>query len=94
MKSAVTFDEPHVSMRCEENNISKDDVLQILLDENAVLIRLVEDRPRVYKLYYRLGRKTELKMVVDLLTYGTINVRTVKKLSEKFRLGVIRKRRF
>ena len=81
-------------MRCEENNISEQDLTKTILDENSVLIRMVEDRPAVYKLYYQIGRKTELKLVVDFFTHQKINIRTVKKLSYKFRLGSIQKRRF
>lgn len=90
----ITFDEPHVTLRCDENNILKENIIRVLLSESSVLIRIVEDRPHVYKLYFQLGKKTELKIVMDTFTYGKINVRTVKKLSYKFRIGAIRERRF
>lgn len=90
----ITSDEPHVSMRCEENNISTEEVKKILLYENSKLVRLIEDRPKVYKLYYWLSRRQELKIVIDLFIYQKINIRTVKRLVHKFKLGSIRKRRF
>lgn len=88
----VTSDEPHVSMRCSENNISLEYVTKVLLDANADLVRVVEDRPKVYKLYYRLSRKRELKIVVDLFSFQKINVRTVKILNDKFKIGSLSKK--
>lgn len=90
----VTADEPHVSMRCEENDIKLEQVKSTLLGSGHELVRAIEDRPKVYKLYYRLSRKTELKIVVDMFAYSKINIRTVKKLSRKFRLGSIKRQRF
>ncbi len=88
----ITLDEPHVSMRCVENNITPDEIKKIVLSENTQLIRIVEDGPKVFKLYYRLSKKQELKIVIDLFTYKKINVRTVKRLVQKFRLGAIVRR--
>lgn len=90
----ITADEPHVSMRCEENDIKLDQIRSMLLGSGHELIRVVEDRPKVYKLYYRLSRKTELKIVVDVLAFNKLNIRTVKKLSRKFRLGSVKRYRF
>ncbi len=90
----ITADEPHVSMRCEENDIKLGQVKSTLLGSGHELVRVTEDRPKVYKLYYRLSRKTELKVVVDVFAYNTLNIRTVKKLSRKFRLGSVKKQRF
>lgn len=90
----VTADEPHVSMRCEENAITFDEIKHTLFGDNYPLIRIVEDRPHVYKLYFQLSRKTELKVIIDLLRYKKINVRTIKRLTYKFRLGTIQRRRF
>ena len=89
-----TSDEPHVSMRCEENNVSFDDVKRTLLDPNAQLIRVIEDRPRVYKLYYFLSKRRELKIIVDLLEHNRLNIRTVKVLNTKFRIKTLPRRRF
>ena len=88
----ITSDEPHVSLRCEENTITLEEVKSILLYENRKLIRLVEDRTKVLKLYYRLSRRQELKIVIDLLTYRKINIRTVKRLMDKFKVGRIKQR--
>jgi len=88
----VTSDEPHVSMRCEENVLTLGKVKETILDQNAKLIRLVEDRPKVYKLYYQLSRKRELKIVIDLVEHNKINIRTVKILSNQFRIGSLRRR--
>ena len=90
----ITVDEPHVTMRCEENSIKVEQVKSTLLGGGLELIRVIEDRPKVYKLYYRLSRKTELKIVVDIFVYNKINIRTVKKLSRKFRLGSVKRQRF
>lgn len=87
----ISSNEPHVGMRCEENNISLDEVKRTLLFEYKKIVRIVEDRPGVYKLYYRLGKKTELKVIIDLFTYSTINIRTVKRLSNRFKLGFVRR---
>ena len=90
----ITSDEPHVSIRCEENNIKLDYLKRIILDENSNLIRIVKDRQKVYKLYCRLSRKKELKIVIDLLDHKNINIRTVKILTNKFRIKYLRKQRF
>ena len=90
----ITTDEPHVNMRCEENGIKVEQVKNTLLGNGPELIRVIEDRPKVYKLYFRLSRKTELKIVVDVLVHSKINIRTVKKLSRKFRLGSVKRQRF
>lgn len=90
----ITSDEPHVAMRCQENNITFDEIKRTLLFENVKLIRIVEDRPKVYKLYYHLSKNTELKIVVDLFVYNRVNIRTVKRLAHKFKLGAIQKQRF
>ncbi|MBI4146353.1 hypothetical protein HY489_03370 [Candidatus Woesearchaeota archaeon] len=87
-------DEPHVSMRCEENGMTLEKVKQTILDANSKLIRIVEDRPKVYKLYYFISRKRELKIIIDLLEYNKINIRTVKILSKQFRIGSLPRRRF
>lgn len=90
----ITADEPHLGMRCVENNITFDQIKDILLSDNYPLIRIIEDRPQVYKLYFQLSRKTELKVVVDFFAYKKINIRTIKRLTYKFRLGTIQRRRF
>lgn len=81
-------------MRCEENGITLEYVKSVLRGKAHELIRVVEDRPKVYKLYYKLNRKTELKIIVDLLVYRKVNIRTVKRLSSNFRLGSVKRRRF
>lgn len=81
-------------MRCEENGITLEYVKNVLRGKVHELVRVVEDRPEVYKLYYELGGKTELKIIVDLFTYRKLNIRTVKRLSNKFRLGSVKRRRF
>ena len=91
----ITSNEPHVTMRCEENNISLQEVKNALLGRGGLeLIRIVEDRQKVYKLYYRLNKKSELKIIIDLFTHNTVNVRTVKRLVNKYKLGSIKKQRF
>ena len=89
----IYSDEPHVSMRCEENDFPLEKVKKILLDPNSKLIRIVEDRPKVYKLYYFLSKKRELKVVIDLDSHK-LTVRTVKVLSSQFRIKALPRRRF
>lgn len=90
----LTMDEPHVTMRCQENNIKLDQIKGTLLGSGHELVRIIEDRPKVYKLYYHLSRKTELKIVVDMFAYNKLNIRTVKILNRKFRLGSVKRQRF
>ena len=90
----IITDEPHVIIRCKENNTTLEKIKQMLLNQSLPLIRIIEDRPKVYKLYYKARGQTEWKIVIDLLTYNKINIRTVKKLSRRFRLGIIQNRRF
>jgi hypothetical protein len=92
-ESDVTSDEPHVTMRCEENGISVRAVKDIIVgNEKKELTRVVEDRTKVYKLYYHLSRKTELKIIVDVFRHGSVNIRTVKILSTKHKLGRLRRK--
>ena len=90
----ITSDEPHVTMRCDENDISIDEVKKKLIDTHASLLRIVRDRPDVYKLYYRLNQHRELKVVIDLLTHKKMNIRTVKILDDRYRIGSLRIRKF
>lgn len=90
----ITSDEPHVSMRCEENGLRFDDIKRILLDPDAKLIRVIEDRPHVYKLYYFLSKRRELKIIVDLLEHKKLNIRTVKVLNNTFLIKTLPRRRF
>ncbi len=90
----IITDEPHVSMRCEENDITVGYVKQMILDPNSNVVRIVEDRSKVYKIYYRLSKRRELKVVVDLLLHKKLNIRTVKVLDKKSRLAFLSRRRF
>ena len=90
----IATDEPHVSLRCEQNDITIDFVKKTLLDPNANLARIVEDRPKVYKVYYQLSKKRELKVVIDVLTHKKLNIRTVRILDKRSRLAFLSRRRF
>ncbi|GEM_PF-5732592 len=92
-ESNITADEPHVSMRCEENNTSLEKIKQSLINVDTKLTRIVEDRPKVYKLYCFLSKKRELKIVIDLFEHNKINIRTVKILNNKFRISVVKRQR-
>jgi len=50
----IDFDEPHVGLRCEENNITQQKIIHILLRETDRLADVIEDRSQVYKLYFKL----------------------------------------
>ncbi len=81
----ILIDEPHVFTRCQERMISLSLVIQLLLDPHANLIRITSKEKLVYKLYYRLSRKRELKVIIDLFTYQRIMIRTVHVKSFKRR---------
>lgn len=79
----IIFDEPHISIRCEENALTKEKVLNILLHETKTLINVVEARPQVYKVYFHLTKKRQLKVILDLCEYKKVKVRTVKMMNRK-----------
>lgn len=80
----ITTDEPHVGMRCAENGISLSVIKHMLLNGHAHLLRITEDRSQVYKLYYRWSKGVELKVVIDTITRGKVNIRTVRRLDGRF----------
>lgn len=86
--------EPHVSRRCEENDIAIDDVKRALLSLGTEPCRFVQDRPGVYKVYYRLSKRRELKIIVRITPPKSIKILTVRVLDKRFRMGVISRRRF
>jgi len=94
-ESDIEFDEPHVSLRCEENSFSKEKIIKILLYENTKLVNIIEDRPKVYKLYFKLSERRQLKLIIDMLKYGKLMVRTVKIMDRKLykKIKTIKKRR-
>ena len=79
----VEFDEPHVSRRCEENDITKEQVMHLLLHETGRLSHFIEDRQGVYKLYLKLNERRQLKIVIDTLKLKRITIRTIKILDRK-----------
>ncbi len=87
----ITFDEPHVTYRCEENNITKQEIITTLLRKYDTLVKAIRDRAKIYKLYFRLSRHRQLKIVADLLNYKKLNVRTVKILDRRYRIGMIKR---
>ena len=89
----VVFDEPHVSVRCEENDVTKEKVLHMLLHETNTLTNVIEARPQVYKVYFQLTKKRQLKVVIDLHEYRKIKVRTVKMMNRKLYKRVKLRRR-
>ena len=92
----IEFDEPHVSLRCKENNITKEKVIYILLNKSESLFNFLEDRPRVYKLYFKLNERRQLKVIIDLLKTKRIMVRTIKILDRKLykNIKLIKRKRF
>ena len=91
----ILFDEPHFTKRCIENNITKEKVINILIYENDKLSNIIEDRSKVYKLYFKLSNRRQLKLIADLLKYGKITLRTVKILDRKLykKIKTIRRRK-
>tara|TARA_Y100000034_G_C6775131_1_gene346063 strand:- start:452 stop:775 length:324 start_codon:yes stop_codon:yes gene_type:complete len=90
----IKFDEPHVSLRCEENSITKEKIIQMLLYESHKLTYFIEDRPKVYKLYFKLNKRRQLKVIIDTFQFREIMVRTIKILDRKLykKLRFIRRR--
>ena len=94
--SNIKFDEPHLTLRCKENNIKRQQITRILAYETEKLAHFIQDRPKVYKLYFNLTKKKQLKVIIDILKPRTITVRTVKILDRKLykKIKTIRRRRF
>ena len=94
----IIFDEPHVSLRCEENSIKKEIVIHTLLKETNKLTHFIEDRPKVYKLYFNLNERRQLKVIIDIINTKRIMIRTIKILDRKLykntRIINLKKRRF
>ena len=79
----IIFDEPHISLRCQEYKITKEQITYIMLREIASLVNLIEDRPQVYKLYFKLNERRQLKIVTDIFEYRKIRVRTIRIIDRK-----------
>ncbi|MBI1972958.1 hypothetical protein HYS50_03060 [Candidatus Woesearchaeota archaeon] len=79
----IIFDEPHVSERCREYKITKENILYIMFKETNTLINVIEDRPQVYKIYFRLNKRRQLKMIIDLLELKKVRIRTLRTLDRK-----------
>jgi len=90
-RSEIIFDNPHFFNRCDENGITKEWVVDQL--KKREIDKLIEDRPKVYKLYYRLSRKTTLKVIVDIVNLNKLNLRTTKVLNEKFQKRIMKTNR-
>ena len=79
----INFDEPHISLRCQENNLTKEKVVYILLHETERLYNFIEDRSRVYKLYFKLTNKRQLDVIIDLFTPKKLMIRNIKILDSR-----------
>ena len=92
----IYFDEPHVSSRCAENNITKQQIVHMLLHETGKLTHFIEDMPKVYKLYFKLSERRQLKAIIDTIKFRKITVRTIKILDRKLykRVKSIKRRGF
>ncbi|MBI4451465.1 hypothetical protein HY642_05810 [Candidatus Woesearchaeota archaeon] len=77
----IAADQPHVNHRCEEYGLSFDHIRRVLLDTHAPMLRVVQGRSAVCKVYYRCGRG-ELKIIVDALSHRKLCVRTIKLLGK------------
>lgn len=91
----IEFDDPHVELRCKENNIAKQEIIRILTQESNKLSNIIEDRPKVYKLYFKLNKRRQLKVIIDTLKYKVIKIRTIKILDRKLykKIKLIKRRR-
>lgn len=91
----IDFDDPHVELRCKENSITKGDIIRILLNETNKLSNVIRDREKVYKLYFKLSSRRQLKVIVDLVQYKILKIRTIKILDRKLykKIKLIKRRR-
>ncbi|MBI2105787.1 hypothetical protein HYT56_03040 [Candidatus Woesearchaeota archaeon] len=94
-ESNIDFDDPHVELRCKENNFTKQDLIRILLYETNKLSNVIADRSKVYKLYFNLSNRRQLKVIIDLFEYKKIKIRTIKILDRKLykRIRLIKRKR-
>ena len=92
----IDFDEPHVSFRCQENNITKQQIMHTLLYEINKLSHFIEDRPNVYKVYFKLSERKQLKVIIDTTKFRKIMVRTIRILDRRLykRVKSIKRRGF
>ena len=79
----IEFDEPHLSLRCKENNIKKEQIVYTLLHETPKLTHFMEDRQNVFKLYFSISKNKQLKIIIDLFKPNKIFVRTIKILDKR-----------
>jgi len=95
-EESFDFDEPHVSLRCKENNIPKEQIIHILLYETGRLSHFIEDRSNVYKLYFDLSKRRQLKIIIDTIKQKKITIRTIKILDRKLYKNIkfIKRRRY
>lgn len=89
----IEFDEPHVSKRCEENNITKKEILYNLFKNQNNLINVIEDRTNVYKIYFKLTTKRQLKMIIDVSKFKKPKVLTIKIIDRRYDFRSINLRR-
>ena len=79
----MVFDEPHVSERCREYKITKENIIHIMIKETNMLTNIVEDRPQVYKLYFKLNKRRQLKIIIDLFEHKKVRIRTLRTIDRK-----------
>jgi len=91
-EESLIFDEPYVSERCEERGISPKTIRECVIGPQTNLERVEEDRPKVYKVYYRLSRKVLLEIIIDFHKRNKINVRTVAR--QTYPIKALKKQRF
>ena len=79
----IEFDDPHVTERLIENNMTKDKIIDFILNQTNKIHNVIEDRSKVYKLYFKLTEKRQLKVILDNIKHGKIMIRTIKILDRK-----------
>lgn len=87
---SIQFDEPHVSQRIDQYGLSKEKILHYLLRQPGSIHKIVEDRKAVYKVYYGLSRKKQLKIVIQIKGDAII-VLTVAVLDKSYKIFEIGK---
>ena len=82
--------QPYVNNRCEERGLNYADLVRNVLNPRN-LDSVVQDRPGVYKLYFRVSNKRRFEIIAEVSSQHII-IRTVIMLNKKFQIKCIRRR--
>ena len=89
----ICCNEPHISLRCSENATTKESIVHVMLKETNRLINVIQARADVYKVYFQLSKRRQLKVVIDFIQPRKIMIRTIKILDRKLYKNIKRIKR-